>query len=572
MKLVRLRMGFQVVALMLFIALAAGAVGAVGIYGMYQMHNGSMQGYEQGVIPMDILSDIRFHSAAYRSDVLLVVLSRTPAEQQVYLARVEQEKQTVAGDEAAYEKIPRSPADNTSWQQFKTAWEAYVASSQVTMQAAQDNRRDEALQNLFGDAGTKNQDANDILNQMVQAKLKSVDRDMASQKNIFSRNTGISVVLVIIDVLISILIGVLLSRALTRMMANLVSNANEIAAGQIERKKKAPWRAWNKEGLLLQDAFREMTDSLRKTIKNVVEMAGQLARTAQEMRMGAEQSAKAAEMVAVSASQIAGDAEVQVKEMTDNQERMRSVIEEMNRTEQQAERVSGASQNSADLARQGSQGLQLVVQQMSDIETQVHSLSTVIADVDLKSEEISHTVQLIDNIAQQTNLLALNAAIEAARAGENGRGFAVVAEEVRKLAEQVQLSLVDISQRVQEMQDASRSAHEGMSASVKSVNQGSQYLKEIAGQFGTILQSVEESADMARGIVESVRRVQKDGNEMMSGMQNVVKQAESTSGGTQTTAAAAEEQNASVEELFASAESLDQLAQNLKDLMAHFRT
>jgi len=572
LKLKNKGLGFQVTVLMLCIALAAGAVGIIGIYGMYQMNDMSNMVYQKDVVPMNKLSEMRFEAQVYRSDVALAVSARTPEERQIFLAEIKQKSIDIEEHMSQYESISGTAQDADSWKRFKAAWNDYVEASKVAIQAAEEGRIDDAKAHMYDVAGTKHQLAGDTLQKIVDSKMDEVNMHSTMTTNdIFKKASFISIILVVIDVLVSIIIGWFLSRALSKMMRSFVLNANEIAAGDISPKKKAPWKAWNREGAELLKAFGDMGISLRDTITKVVDMSGQLGQTAQEMRMGAEQSAQAAEQVASSATEIANDAEMQVKEMTENHQRMNYVIDQLNQTEHHAEKVSHASSRSAELSNNGSLALDRVVVQMDDIESQVQSLSQVIGDVDEKSQEIAKTVNIIEDIAQQTNLLALNAAIEAARAGENGRGFAVVAEEVRKLAEQVQTSLVDISQRVQEMQQVSQSAHQGMKTSMDSVHQGSTYLKEISEQFTVILKAVEESAQLAQDIETTVQKVQQDGEQIKVGMQNVVHQAESTSAGTQKTAAAAEQQNASVEELFASAESLNELAKDLRQLMDYFK-
>ncbi|WP_228448195.1 methyl-accepting chemotaxis protein [Sulfurospirillum diekertiae] len=111
-------------------------------------------------------------------------------------------------------------------------------------------------------------------------------------------------------------------------------------------------------------------------------------------------------------------------------------------------------------------------ERQNDLAQKVHTLSD-------QARSIREILSIIGDIADQTNLLALNAAIEAARAGEHGRGFAVVADEVRKLAERTQKSLLEISANVNVITQSVNDIAEDTKQTTEEMLESSQLAKEL---------------------------------------------------------------------------------------------
>ncbi|MBV7566526.1 methyl-accepting chemotaxis protein [Pseudomonas sp. PDM27] len=280
---------------------------------------------------------------------------------------------------------------------------------------------------------------------------------------------------------IGLLLMWLTASGVTRPINSVAQMLKAIASGDGDLTQRLHYSKQDELGELVS-WFNRFLDKLQPTI-------AQIKQSITDARGTADQSSEIAR-------QTSEGMQVQFREI----DQVATASNEMSAT---AHDVANSASNAANAAKGADQsardGMSIIERSTRDINQLADEVSKAVTEVEalaVNSEQIGSVLEVIRSIAEQTNLLALNAAIEAARAGESGRGFAVVADEVRNLAKRTQDSVEEIRLVIERIQSGTRGVVATMHSSQTQAHSNAGQIQQAVQALSKISDAVTVISDM----------------------------------------------------------------------------
>ena len=341
-----------------------------------------------------------------------------------------------------------------------------------------------------------------------------------------------------------LILTMLYSRAsITKPLNTLIDRARNLSSGDGDLTRKLEINGKD-EIAQASEAINNFIEKVRILISDAKHLSSENSSIANELSSTSLQTGKRVE-----------DSTLIVNNTTQKGEEIQSF---MKNSVSFAEESKTELQNASTHIKSANKALKELADQITNSAQVESEMAVKIEQLSRDAEQVKSVLDVINDIADQTNLLALNAAIEAARAGEHGRGFAVVADEVRKLAERTQSSLVEINATISVIVQAIGDSSERMSANSKTIQELTNVANRVENTINVMSEAMNKAIGMSDKTTEDFINTGKGVNLMMEGISNINH--------------IATENARSVEEIAAAAEHLNKMTDTLNNKLAEFRT
>ncbi|WP_042474715.1 methyl-accepting chemotaxis protein [Bacillus ndiopicus] len=375
---------------------------------------------------------------------------------------------------------------------------------------------------------------------------------------------GISLVFIAIGVTVALFIA----RNITRPMERLVNHTQIVAKGDLQQQVVVEG---DKEVRNLAQSFHDMQEQLRETIHHVNVTSTHVDQSSSTLKESVEQLTIASTQVAGAIQEIASSSDLIVEGAVQNRGAIEQMVSQIAYISNMTSQVSDGALRATNIAQQGNEVVQSSVKGIGNIHETAKTSLKITEQMNVRSTEVSQITKIISGISDQINLLALNAAIEAARAGEYGKGFAVVADEIRSLAEQSAQSASNITTLIQGMQKDSDDSVVAITNVVAQIEHENTAMHSAGETFSTISSMVSEMNGEIQQITATIQEMAASSNQVLATTNQTVESIEASSEHSQSIAASMEEQTATTEEMLSIATELNEMIGNLKTQIEHFK-
>ncbi|MEK3936496.1 methyl-accepting chemotaxis protein [Sporosarcina sp. FSL W7-1349] len=407
----------------------------------------------------------------------------------------------------------------------------------------------------------------DPTNQHVIGMI-GIEQDMSVVHHTKEQIVWIGLLLALSTVIIVLFVSILFSRSLSNPIKQVSNWMGDMASGNLAIEIKESNR--NDEIGRLTGAMQVMKDTLHDTIQQVANASSHVAEQSEELSQAANEVKSGSDQIALTMQEMAEGSEKQADQLSELADTMNSFSSEMFELNEKGEQIHQTSVEVRTMTDTGKQLMESSAKQMMTIDQMVQEAARKMNNLDNQTQEISKLVSVIQEVADQTNLLALNAAIEASRAGEHGKGFAVVADEVRKLAEQVSVSVSEITGIVTGIQSESAEVAKSLENGYREVEQGTRDITKTTETFNGINDEIADMGDLISEITETLADFAASSERLNRSIEEIASISEESASGVEETAATSQQSSSSMEEVAVGSDKLAALAEDMNRQVRRF--
>ncbi|PKG25124.1 methyl-accepting chemotaxis protein [Niallia nealsonii] len=382
-----------------------------------------------------------------------------------------------------------------------------------------------------------------------------------------------SIIVLILSIIISTILGIIavtiINGLIKQKLNQVVEMAEEITKGNLDIKELS--YNGNDEISQLGGSMNRMARQLREMVTHISHLSKEVTSKSGILNQSALAINEGSQQVAVTMEGISAGTDTQARSAMTLNDEMKKYNSLVKSSAENGEYINQASITVLNFTKSGNDLMKSSISQMNAIDQIVSQSVKKVKGFEKHTKEISKIVEVISGIAKQTNLLALNAAIEASRAGEHGNGFAVVAEEVRKLADQVTLSVKDIIIIVEDIHEESSGVVLSLEKVYKEVREGSKQIEMTGITFEQINQSALKMAKMIKDVSQNLMMLANSNEMVYQSIETISSISQESAAGIEETTAAIQASNSSIQEVTSQSNQLANLSGELNNLILHFK-